>query len=299
MERQMKIAISCVITEETAGPAVVARVAESLGFEGLFIPEHPVIPVVHRTRYPDPARDGEIPEFHSHMPDPFVLLAMAAQATTHFKIATAVCLVPERNPILLAKEVATLDYFSNGRLLFGIGAGWLADESEIMGANFPKRWAMTREYVRAMKEIWTKPQAVFEGEFLRFPAIKSYPKPMQKPHSPIHIGSNVFGPSCERALKNVVAFGEGWMPYGISPERLDRELATLKRLCADAGHDFSALETTAYPPPNQLTKCGGDHRRMIEEYRAAGAHRIVLGHATLEPAKVEQALENLARKLLV
>jgi probable F420-dependent oxidoreductase len=295
----MKIAISCVITEETAGPAQIAKAAEALGFEGLFLPEHPVIPVVHRVRYPDPAGNGDIPEFYSHMPDPFVLLAMAAQATTHFKLATAICLVPERNPILLAKEVATLDHFSNGRVLFGIGAGWLADESEIMGANFARRWAMTREYVRAMKEIWTRPQAAFEGEFVRFPAIKSYPKPRQKPHPAIHIGSNVFGASCERALKNVVAIGDGWMPYGISPHRLARELTTLGRLCAGAGRDSSAIEITAYPPPNQLAKCGGDHHRMIDQYRAAGAHRLVLGPSTLEPDKVEHALESLARKVLV
>lgn len=94
----MKIAISCVITEQTAGPGLIARAAEAMGFEGLFLPEHPVIPVAHRTRYPDPTSDGEIPEFYSHMPDPFVLLAMAAQATTHFKIATAICLVPRAQP---------------------------------------------------------------------------------------------------------------------------------------------------------------------------------------------------------
>ncbi len=122
---------------------------------------------------------------------------------------------------------------------------------------------------------------------------------MQKPHPPIHIGSNVFGPSCERALKNVVAIGDGWMPYGISPTRLGREMVTLKRLCAEAGRDFGAIEITAYPPPNQLAKCGGDYRRMIQEYRDAGAHRLVLGPATLEPAKVEQALQDLARKVLV
>jgi probable F420-dependent oxidoreductase len=294
----MKIAISCVITEETAGPALVARTAEALGFEGLFLPEHPVIPVAPRTPYPDPSSGGEIPEFYSHMPDPFVLLAMAAQATTDFKIATAICLVPERNPILLAKEVATLDHFSNGRLLFGIGAGWLADETEIMGGNFRRRWAMTREYVRAMKEIWTRPQAAFEGEFIRFPAIKSYPKPMQKPHPPIHIGSNVFGPSCERALKNVIATGDGWMPYGISPARLSRELTNLRRLCDEAGRDFSSIEISAYPPPNQLSKCGGDYHRMMDEYRAAGANRLVLGPSTLEATRVEQALETLARKVL-
>jgi probable F420-dependent oxidoreductase len=294
----MKIAISCVMTEETAGPALVARTAESLGFEGLFLPEHPVIPVMHRTRYPDRSGDGAIPEFYSHMPDPFVLLAMAAQATTHFKIATAICLVPERNPILLAKEIATLDHFSDGRLLFGVGAGWLAEESEIMGANFRRRWAMTREYVSAMKELWTRPQAAFEGEFVRFPAVRSYPKPRQKPHPPIHIGSNVFGPSCERALRNVLAMGQGWMPYGISPERLTRELVTLKRMCHEAGRDFGGIEITVYPPPNQLSKCGGDYHRMIENYRAAGAHRIVLGPATLEPAGVERALELLAREVL-
>jgi hypothetical protein len=133
---------------------------------------------------------------------------------------------------------------------------------------------------------------------VRFPLVKSYPKPMQKPHPPIYIGSNVFGANCERALKNVVAIGDGWMPYGISPARLSRELVTLKRLCAEAGRDFRKMEITAYPPPNQLPKCGGDYRRMLDEYRDAGAHRLVLGPATLEPGKAEQALEALGREVL-
>jgi probable F420-dependent oxidoreductase len=179
-ERQMKIGLQTFVTEHTANPANIARKAEALGFDSMFIPEHPIIPVHHRTRYP--MGDGSIPEVYAHMPDPFIALALAAGATSHLKLATGICLVPERDPIVMAKEISTLDHFSNGRFMFGIGAGWLADESEIMGVEFKQRWPMTREYVAAMKELWTSPEPSFEGKFVRFPKVKFFAKASSADH---------------------------------------------------------------------------------------------------------------------
>ena len=180
----MKVGLQAFVTESTANPANIARKAEALGFDAMFIPEHPIIPIHHRTRYP--LGDGSIPDVYAHMPDPFVALALAAGATTRLKLGTGICLVPERDPILMAKEISTLDHFSGGRFMFGIGAGWLADESEIMGVEFKRRWPMTREYIAAMKELWTKPEPSFEGKFVSFPKVKFFPKPAQKPHPPNH-----------------------------------------------------------------------------------------------------------------
>ena len=149
----MKIGVLAFTNEETPDPATVARKCEELGFESLFFPEHPIIPVEHRTPYP--LGDGKIPEPYAHMPDPFITLALAASATKRIRLGTGICLVPERDPIMLAKEVATIDYYSGGRFIFGIGAGWLADETEIMGVEFKKRWEVTQEYVMAMKAPYT------------------------------------------------------------------------------------------------------------------------------------------------
>jgi probable F420-dependent oxidoreductase len=178
-EPHMKIGLQAFVTERTANPANIARKAESLGFDSMFVPEHPIIPVHHRTPYP--MGDGTIPEIYAHMPDPFISLALAAGATSRLKVATGICLVPERDPIVMAKEISTLDHFSGGRFMFGIGAGWLADESEIMGVEFKRRWPMTREYIAAMKELWTKPEPSFEGKFVSFPKVKFFPSPHRSP----------------------------------------------------------------------------------------------------------------------
>src|SRR5437899_5065407 len=177
------------------------------------------------------------------MPDPFVVLALIAAQTQKIKLGTGICLVPERDPILMAKEVATIDHYSGGRFLFGIGAGWLRDESEVLGVDFPRRWAITREYVRAMKELWTKPEPSFEGEFVRFPPVRCYPKPAQKPFPPVIIGAGG-----DRSLKNTVAIGEGWGPIALKPDQLANELAKLRKLCQDAGRDFTKIEVTMFSP---------------------------------------------------
>jgi len=238
----MKIGVLGFVSTNTVDPASMAKRAEALGFESFYLPEHPVIPVKHKTRYPL-TPDGEIPEPYAHMIDPFVGLALAAAATSKIGLGTGICLVPERDPIILAKEVATLDYYSGGRFIFGIGAGWLRDESEIMGVNFPRRWPMTREYIRAMKELWTRPEASFEGEFIKFPPVKCNPKPARKPHPPIHIGAGGIGPSMDRALRDTVAIGDGWAPLGLAPEALAAELAKLKKMCSEAAAITASLKS--------------------------------------------------------
>jgi probable F420-dependent oxidoreductase len=272
----MKIGVLAFTYEETPDPATVARKCEALGFESIFFPEHPIIPVEHRTPYP--LGDGKIPEPYAHMPDPFVALALAAAVTNRIRLGTGICLVPERDPIMLAKEVATLDYYSGGRVILGIGAGWLADETEIMGVEFKKRWEVTREHVMAMKSLWTEKESSFSGQYVRFPKVKSFPKPAQKPHPPIHLGAGGFGPNL-RALKMTVDYADGWAPLLLTPAQLATELARLRKLCEEAGRDFAKMEISIYTDAGQG---GSAHqvsdeaaRRMVREYEEAGAHRMI------------------------
>ena len=158
----MKFGVLAFISETSARPDAVARKCEDLGYESFWLPEHAIIPVTHKTPYPG-GGDGKIPEPYSHIIDPFVGLGIASAVTSKIMLGTGICLVPERDPIVCAKEVATVDHFSGGRFLFGIGAGWLRDETEIMGVDFKKRWPMTRDYIRAMKELWTKPEPSYEA----------------------------------------------------------------------------------------------------------------------------------------
>ncbi len=285
----MKIGLLAFVGPTSANPAAIARKCEALGFESFYLPEHPILPVNHKTPYPL-SPDGKIPETYANMPDPFVGLALAAGATSRIGLGTGICLVPERDPIVLAKEVATLDLYSGGRFIFGIGAGWLKDESEIMGVDFKKRWAITREYIRAMKALWTTEPASFEGEFVRFPAVRANPKPARKPHPPVHIGAGGVGPSMDRALRDTVAIGDGWAPLGVAPEALATELAKLKKLCAEAGRDFGKLEITVYAPPLR-----GNPQKTIADYREVGAHRLIMISEKLAPAEYEREVEAIAK----
>jgi probable F420-dependent oxidoreductase len=266
----MKIGILFTVNEYTVDPANLARKAEELGFESLWLPDHAVMPVNSATPLPEtPPGQGEIPEVYSHMCDPFVAMAMAAGATTRIKVATGVCLVPERNPLLTANELATLDHFSNGRVLFGIGAGWLKEESEILGADFAHRWTQTREYIAAMRELWTKDEAAFEGRYVKFPPVRLYPKPAQKGGPPVLIGSKD-----KNALKWVARWGDGWCPIFVTPPAMKAELAKLREECANAGTDFSRLDITIFK-----RSLRGDRAAVqsgLREYEDVGTHRFVL-----------------------
>jgi probable F420-dependent oxidoreductase len=291
----MKIGIFAMLSERTLDPSYVARRCEELGFESIWVPEHAIIPV--NTKVPYPALDGKIPDAYTRFPDPFVLLAMMASVTGTLKLGTAICLVPERHPLTLAKEVATLDYFSGGRFLFGVGAGWQAEESAIMGVDFGRRWPITRDYLRAMKELWTKPEASFSGKFLNFPAVIANPKPAHKPYPPIFIGAGGLNWKRERAIKDTVALGDGWMPVALPPKDLAGDLAVMQRLCAEADRDFSKLEIsiTFLQQPELQPK---DPKRALEEYTEAGAHRLIVA-PVLDRENAERILERTAKDYLV
>jgi probable F420-dependent oxidoreductase len=290
----MKIGIFAMLSESTIDPVSAGRKCEELGFESIWVPEHAIIPV--HTKVPYPALDGKIPEPYTRFPDPFVLLAMMSSVTTKLKLGTAICLVPERHPLALAKEVATLDYFSGGRFLFGIGAGWQAEESEIMGVDFRRRWPITREYLRAMKELWTRPEASFEGQFLKFPAVIANPKPAHKPHPPIFIGAGGLNWKRERAIKDTVDLGDGWMPVALAPKDLAADLGVMKQLCAEAGRDFNRLEIsmTFLQQPELQPQ---EPKRALAEYAEAGAHRLILA-PVLERKNADRVLERMAKDYL-
>ena len=290
----MKIGILAYLNENTAPAGVVARQCEELGFESIWLREHPIMSAGSKppqTNVSAEAYQERAGDWYARLPDPFVLLAMAAAATTRIRLATGICLVPEHEPITLAKTVATLDYYSNGRLLFGVGAGGIAEVSKIMGVDFRRRWEVTGEYIRAMKALWTQDESSFEGEFVSFAPVRCFPKPRQRPHPPIHVGAGGVTPNYTRALRNTVAFGDGWAPLAIPPDRLKQDLKTLRELCAQAGRDFDALEISIFFPIEL-----SDARETIRAYAAAGAHRLVFNLWSAQDHA--PALADLARRYI-
>jgi probable F420-dependent oxidoreductase len=292
----IKIGILGFFTEDTIDPATVARKCEALGFDSLWVGDHPVMPIKHAMVGSADSVKGarfegdQTPEFYSHMPDPFLLLMAAATVTSRIKLGTGVTLISEREPIATAKAVATLDPYSRGRFIFGIGTGGLPAEAAVFGVAFNRRWSVARERIRAMKELWTKPESSFAGEYVNFPPVKCYPKPWRKPHPPVHICAGL-GSTILRALKDTVAFGDGWGPVAIAPPDLAKHTAMLKHLCAEAQRDFDQLEVSMFLPVES-----SEPRRTREEYREAGCHRLVF---TLWPDLLtEKQIEEMARKYL-
>jgi probable F420-dependent oxidoreductase len=286
----MKIGILFTVNEHSIDPAALARKMEQLGFDSLWVPDHPVMPVHTTTPLPETQPgQGAIPDVYSHMCDPFVAMAIAAGATTRLNVATGVCLVPERNPLLTANELATLDHFSDGRVLFGIGAGWLKEESEMLGADFPHRWTQTKEYIAAMRELWTKEEASFHGKYVDFSPVRLYPKPARCGGPPVLIGSKD-----KNALRWTAQWGDGWCPIFLSPDAMRSELNKLRAECDKAGRDFSQLDITI-----MRREFRGDRAAIqtgLRQYEDAGVHRfvIMLVGARMDAARYASELERLA-----
>jgi len=281
----MNVGISVPLPAYLVDVGAMARTAEALGFESFWCAEHPFIPVHTTSRFPGTA-DGVIPEAYSHFIDPFVALARASGTTSRIKLATGIVLVPERHPLLLAKEVSTLDLFSGGRFLFGIGAGWLREETQLMGGDFDHRWGQTRESILAMKELWTKPEAELHGKYYDFPPLRSNPKPAQKPHPPVLLGGDA-----PRVLERVVAWGDGWLPNRVTPVELREKRATLDRLAKEAGRDPAAISISVHGQPAD--------RDLITRFHDAGATRVIVRPATSksEPEMVRE-LTRIAEAVL-
>jgi probable F420-dependent oxidoreductase len=285
MAAGMNVGISVPLPAYLVDVGFMARKAEELGFESFFCAEHPFIPVRSASRFPGSA-DGVIPESYSHFVDPFVALARASGTTSRIKLATGIVLVPERHPLLLAKEVSTLDLFSGGRFLFGIGAGWLREETEIMGGDFDHRWTQTRESVLAMKELWTKPEAEFHGKYYDFPLVRSFPKPAQKPHPPVLLGG-----AAKNVLQRVAAWGDGWLPNRITPDQLRESRTTLDRLGKEAGRDPSTLTISVFGQPAD--------RDLVRRFLDAGATRVVIRPETMKTdAEMGGELTRIAEAVL-
>jgi probable F420-dependent oxidoreductase len=281
----MNIGISVPLPAYWVDPGAMARKAEELGFESFWCAEHPFLPVHSTSRYQG-AADGVIPETYAHFVDPFVALARASGTTSRIKLATGIVLVPERHPLLLAKEVSTLDLFSGGRFMLGIGAGWLREETRIMGGDFDHRWTQTRESILAMKELWTKPEAEFHGKYYDFPLVKSNPKPAQKPHPPVLLGGGA-----TNVLQRVVAWGDGWLPNRVTPEKLRESRATLDRLAKDAGRDQAKITISVYGQPAD--------RDLIKRLHDAGATRVVVRpEAVKTEAEMAAQLTRIAEAVL-
>ncbi len=272
----MKFGVVMFATDYAIRPDDLARAVEERRFESLWFPEHTHIPASRRSPWPG---GSDLPKEYWHTHDLFVALGMAAAVTTKLKIGTGICLVVERDPITLAKEVATLDNLSNGRLLFGIGGGWNAEEMENHGTDFRRRWKLLRERIEAMKTIWTEDDAEYHGDLVNFDPIWSWPKPVQRPHPPIYLGGH--GP---KTLQRVVNYCDGWMPIPARAGHLADEIADLRARAAAAGRDPQSLTVSLYG-------VSGD-ANTLRSYAAAGADRAILA---LPSAGKEETLPLLDR----
>jgi probable F420-dependent oxidoreductase len=237
----MQFGVMMFATDYAIRPDELARAVEERGFESLWFPEHTHIPASRQSPWPG---GPDLPKDYWHTHDLFVALSMAAAVTKTLKIGSGICLVIERDPITLAKEVATLDFLSNGRFLFGIGGGWNAEEMANHGTDFRRRWKVLRERIEAMKAIWRDDNAEYHGEFVNFDAIWSWPKPVQKPHPPIYLGGHG-----DKALERIVRYCDGWLPIPVRAGELLDEVKTLRSRAAAAGRDPASLAVTLYGMP--------------------------------------------------
>jgi len=251
---------------QPASLAAIARKAEELGFESLWIPEHIILPVKYRSPYPY-AKDGRMPappDVPLH--DPLLALAYVAGITTRIKLATGVYVVPIRNAITTAKAVASLDVLSGGRFIFGVGIGWLEEEFEAVGMNFKDRALRTREYLELMEALWTQDDPVYRGKTVSIDGFKFMPKPLQRPHPPV-----VFGGNTEPSLKRAARLGDGWYGIAASIDAARGDIARLREHERALGRKLP-LELTVSPRLGSALTT--DHVKQLADL---GVERVLIG----------------------
>ena len=275
----MQFGASMFFTDYSMAPGELAQALEERGFESVWAPEHSHIPLTRQSPFPS---GGELPKKYYDVMDPFVTLTAAAAATRTLKIATGICLVVQRDPIQIAKLVASIDQISNGRFLFGVGGGWNADEMENHGTVFKTRFKLMRERIEAMKEIWTKSKAEYHGNMVDFEPMMAWPKPVQKPHPPILVGG-----AFPQAARRAIRYGDGWCPIGGRPgfNPLDA-LGQFRQMARDAGRDPQSLPVTLFNPPEDAGE--------LLRYRDLGIARVVVLLMSEETDKILPILDRWA-----
>ncbi|MFT5175115.1 MAG: putative F420-dependent oxidoreductase [Gammaproteobacteria bacterium] len=268
----LKVGAVMFFTSYSMQPAPLARLLEERGIESLWVPEHTHIPSTRKTEYP---AGGPLIQPYYDIMDPFLALTAAAAVTERIKLGTGISLVTQRDPIVTAKVVSTLDQISNGRFLFGVGNGWNQDEIENHGTEFKSRHKLARERIEAMQAIWTQDEAEYHGDLVHIAKMKQWPKPVQKPYPPIIVGGGY-----PHAARRAIRYGDGWIPRA---DRLDREgvgasIELFRTMATQAGRDLATLPITLFRVPDDL-----DRLRFLEEI---GVDRIVFSL----PAEGESAL---------
>jgi probable F420-dependent oxidoreductase len=279
--------------------ALVARHAEALGFESILYGEHPIRPV-----------DQPGHSVHAHgvpfFQDTLVALARISAATSKIKFGGGVFLIPQHNPVQFAKELATLDHYSGGRLLIGAGVGWSQVECELMGGQWTRRWAQTRETVQIMKRLWTEETATYDGEIYKVPPVQLFPKPASRPWPPVLIGAK----GTEKTFARIVEYADGWLPAFVTPQDMltgPAVLASARRrldeLARAAGRDPTSIQISVILRGPQVDgDLGQGHRvdrHLVSRYALAGVDRVLISVPTLTcDADVEPALGRIADAVL-
>ncbi len=274
----MKLGVVMFATDYAIRPDDFAKECEDRGFESVWFPEHTHIPASRKSPFPG---GGDLPKDYWHTHDLFTSLMAAAAATKTIKVGSGICLVIEHDPIKLAKEVATVDQLSNGRLLFGIGGGWNAEEMENHGTPFNRRWRVLREKIEAMKAIWSEEEAEYHGEFVNFDPIWSHPKPLQKPHPPILLGSHT-----ESGLNRIAKYCDGWLPIGPMMPDFKASIGDLRARVEKVGRTASDIGVSSFMAPAE--------EPALQQYQEMGVERAIFGVPSEGRDKVLPILDNYA-----
>ncbi len=269
-------------TDVSMHPGEFAAAAETRGFESVWFAEHSHMPLGPITPGPPEGAEAGLPREYYAVADPFVALSFAAAATTTLKLGSGICLVPQRDVFQTAKQVASLDLYSQGRFLFGIGGGWNQPELENHGIPHRDRFVIMREKVEAMIQLWTEKQAEYHGKFVDFSPCHAWPKPVQSPYPPIHVGG--MGPA---AIRRAVRYGDGWIPLMGTGESDPLALIPhLRSALEEAGRDVERFEITIYFCPAE--------REVVRRCEELGVTRVLFGAPSVSADVLLPALDQLA-----
>ncbi len=286
----MKVGLMPLFGGATAEAEYVAKIGKGLedrGFHSVWAVDHILIPKEIKSAYPYMA-DGSFPVDPKLLGvEPFTLLAFIAAHTKTLRLGTGVCVLPQRNPALTAKQAADVDVLSGGRVDFGIGVGWLAEEFEALGESFERRGARSDDYIKVMKTLWEDEVSSYEGEFYTLPECYQYPKPVQTPHMPLY-----FGGESKAALRRVARYGH-WYGVDVMPEQVPEKMAMLKEMCDREGRDINTVNVALCPYANP---CDADTLRRYEDH---GVDQVIMAAFVPGQAEMERAIDQIAEGLII